>query len=90
MKIMTETTDGFRVSEEDLELRGPGEVLGSMQHGMPLFKAGDLVHDMRLIQESRQAAEEILNADPFLRKPLHTGLRLAIRSLYGRHESLTA
>lgn len=90
IKVMTETTDGFRVSEEDLELRGPGEVLGSMQHGIPLFKAGDLVHDLRLIQASRLAAEAILSDDPLLRRPAHAALRQAIRELYGQHNDLTA
>jgi len=50
---MTQTIDGFVLSEEDLALRGPGEVLGAMQHGMPAFKIGDLIRDARLIQESR-------------------------------------
>ncbi len=62
--IMTQTTDGFVLSEEDLALRGPGEVLGAMQHGLPAFKMGHLIRDARLIQDARQAAEELLQNDP--------------------------
>ena len=60
MEVMTEIADGFRLSEEDLKLRGPGEVMGVMQHGMPAFKLGDLIQDARLIQQARVAADEML------------------------------
>jgi ATP-dependent DNA helicase RecG len=90
IQIMTETTDGFVLSEEDLALRGPGEVLGAMQHGLPAFKIGHLIRDARLIQESRTEAEEILKIDPDLKSPMHATLQEAVRSHYGPKWSLTA
>src|SRR4029077_5405216 len=69
--VMTQTQNGFRISEEDLSLRGPGEILGSMQHGLPPFKVGHLIQDAGLIQAARQCAIEILRKDPDLKKPEH-------------------
>jgi ATP-dependent DNA helicase RecG len=53
LKIMEETNDGFRLAEEDLKLRGPGELLGQQQSGMPRFRFGDLVADLDLIKQAR-------------------------------------
>src|SRR5262249_19774666 len=57
---MIETQNGFRISEEDLALRGRGEILGAMQHGLPEFKLGHLIKDAGLIQAARQCAIELL------------------------------
>ncbi|MCA0983367.1 ATP-dependent DNA helicase RecG [Halobacillus yeomjeoni] len=61
MRIMTETTDGFELSEQDLKLRGPGDFFGKKQSGMPEFKVGDMVHDYRALETARKDAAEILN-----------------------------
>ncbi|MGB0581939.1 MAG: helicase-related protein, partial [Limisphaerales bacterium] len=53
LNVMTETTDGFRIAEEDLKLRGPGDMLGSDQSGDVDFRFADLTHDLALIQEAR-------------------------------------
>ena len=53
MKILEETRDGFLIAEEDLRQRGPGEVLGTQQSGLPDFKFGNLIDDWRLIQKAR-------------------------------------
>lgn len=82
IQIMTETTDGFRISEEDLALRGPGEILGAMQHGMPVFRVGNLLQDAPLIHQAKVAAESLLKKDPFLQKPDHQPLRRAIHQGY--------
>lgn len=60
MQIMTETTDGFVLSERDLELRGPGDFFGVKQSGVPQFKIADMVHDYRALEVSRQVAEQIV------------------------------
>src|SRR5690625_2698704 len=61
MRIMTETTDGFVVAEEDLKLRGPGDFFGKKQSGMPEFKVADLIHDYRALEVARKDANEILS-----------------------------
>jgi ATP-dependent DNA helicase RecG len=62
MKVMEETTDGFRIAEADLELRGPGDLLGRAQSGLPPFKFADLVQDLPLVEQARQLATQRLNA----------------------------
>jgi ATP-dependent DNA helicase RecG len=57
MEIMCETNDGFRIAQADLELRGPGELLGTRQSGIPAFKYADIVRDMRALQIAREEAE---------------------------------
>jgi len=83
IEAMVHTTDGFRLSEEDLSMRGPGEVLGTMQHGMPLFRAGHLIRDARLIQQARHEAATLVQDDPELRRPDHAALRQAVVAEYG-------
>ena len=60
LRVLEETNDGFRIAEKDLHLRGPGELLGQQQSGMPRFRFGDLVHDYDLIQQARQLAARLL------------------------------
>jgi ATP-dependent DNA helicase RecG len=67
--------DGFALAEIDLELRGAGEVLGTRQHGLPEFKVARLPEDTELLQDARDAAEELLTSDPELSQPEHTLLR---------------
>ena len=83
IQIMTEVADGFRLSEEDLKLRGPGEVMGLMQHGTPEFKAGHLIQDARIIQQARYAADALLKTDARLILPEHRALKEAIQTQYG-------
>jgi ATP-dependent DNA helicase RecG len=68
LKILEKTRDGFRIAEADLRLRGPGEVLGTAQSGMPDLKMGDLVTDVELVREARALAGQILEEDPHLEK----------------------
>ncbi|HLT57098.1 MAG TPA: ATP-dependent DNA helicase RecG, partial [Bacillota bacterium] len=60
MRIMTETTNGFELSEQDLKLRGPGDFFGKKQSGLPEFKVADLVHDYRALETARKDAAEIV------------------------------
>lgn len=61
-KIMASTTDGFKIAEEDLNLRGPGEILGSKQSGLPTFKLADLMKHRKVLAEAKQAAFEFVGA----------------------------
>jgi ATP-dependent DNA helicase RecG len=58
LRVLEESNDGFRIAEADLQLRGPGELLGQQQSGMPRFRFGDLAADLDLIQRARQLAEQ--------------------------------
>ncbi|HXS68359.1 MAG TPA: ATP-dependent DNA helicase RecG, partial [Candidatus Polarisedimenticolia bacterium] len=59
LKVLEETTDGFKIAEADLKLRGPGELLGREQSGMPNFRFGDLVNDLDLIRKAREIASRM-------------------------------
>jgi len=59
LRVLEETTDGFRIAEADLKLRGPGELLGQQQSGMPRFRFGDLTADLELIQQARQLVAQL-------------------------------
>ena len=62
LRVLEETTDGFRIAEEDLRLRGPGELLGQQQSGMPRFRFGNLTTDIALIQQAREVAARLPSA----------------------------
>ncbi|NPC92539.1 ATP-dependent DNA helicase RecG [Bacillus sp. WMMC1349] len=75
MVIMSETTDGFELSEKDLELRGPGDFFGKKQSGVPEFKVADLVHDYRALETARQDATELISSKAFWSEDKYAGLR---------------
>ncbi|HLO12322.1 MAG TPA: ATP-dependent DNA helicase RecG [Pseudoneobacillus sp.] len=65
MKIMTDTNDGFVLSEKDLELRGPGDFFGKKQSGLPEFKIADMVHDYRALETARDDATKLIHSEDF-------------------------
>jgi len=65
MSIMTETTDGFELSQRDLELRGPGDFFGVKQSGLPQFKVADIVEDYRILEIARQDASRLVHSTAF-------------------------
>ena len=68
MKVMSETNDGFLISQKDLELRGSGDFFGIMQHGIPEFKIANLFTDMDILKLAQAAALKIVNDDMNLEK----------------------
>ncbi|MBB5323713.1 ATP-dependent DNA helicase RecG [Anoxybacillus tepidamans] len=76
MRIMTETNDGFLLSEKDLQLRGPGDFFGTKQSGMPDFKLGDVVHDYRILEVARNDAAKLINSRAFWHDDAYQWLRL--------------
>lgn len=78
MQIMCATNDGFKISEKDLELRGPGEFLGTRQHGLPSIKAGNLASDMQILRDAHAAAAKILESDPTLQSKENAELKRQI------------
>lgn len=87
LSIMRETEDGFRIAEEDMRLRGAGEMLGTLQAGLPLFKIADLAIDGELLAAARDDAVLILNKDPALTTPRGQALRHLLY-LFERDEAI--
>lgn len=82
MKVMETTTDGFKIADEDLKLRGPGEFFGSRQHGLPEMKIADMLEDRSTLEETQRAAKEIVARDPGLSSPESTALKNEIQRLF--------
>jgi ATP-dependent DNA helicase RecG len=82
LDTMTATADGFRIGEEDLKLRGPGELLGTAQSGELSLQVADLFKDAELLAFARVDADEVLGADPKLLKPEHALLKRRLLGLY--------
>jgi ATP-dependent DNA helicase RecG len=80
-EVIESTTDGFRIAEADLEMRGPGEFLGQRQSGLPGFHLANLVRDVDILQEARSAARDLLAKDPKLTAPGYESLRGRFRDL---------
>ena len=82
LRVLSKTNDGFKIAEEDLRLRGPGDFFGSRQHGLPQLGIADLAGDMRVLKEAQTAAEELLRSDPGLTLPEHAGLLGRVKRLF--------
>ena len=80
LTILTETTDGFVLAEEDLRLRGPGEFAGTAQSGLAEFRVADLVRDIDVYRRAKKTAEAIVASDPQLQRAEHARLRELIAS----------
>ena len=81
LSIMTKTNDGFKIAEEDLRLRGPGDFFGSRQHGLPEMHVADLGADVNVLQKAQQEATLLLAADPELALPEHAALRESVERM---------
>ena len=77
LKFLCSTTDGFAVAQYDLETRGPGDFFGSRQHGLPVFRVGDLATDLAVLRQAQEAAAQLISQD----RPLPSPLAQAIESL---------
>lgn len=86
LKIMTQTNDGFLISQEDLRLRGPGDFFGSRQHGLPEMHVADLSGDMRVLKQAQQEAQAVIREDPLLSQPENAPLRSRITELFELHK----
>jgi len=81
LEIMVETTDGFKIAEADLQLRGPGDLQGTQQSGVLELKIASLVHDTHLITQTRNLAAEIINRDPKLENPQNLLLKRQLEEI---------
>jgi ATP-dependent DNA helicase RecG len=81
LETMCRTQDGFEIAEVDLELRGPGDLMGTKQSGVLDLKVADLVKDRALLEDARDVARRILKQDPDLNRPAHALLRTGVERL---------
>lgn len=88
LEVLVRESNGFRVAEADLETRGPGDMLGTAQHGLPRFRVGDLIRDPELLVRAREVAQEILTKDPDLSGSDNRGLRALVKRRHGQGMSL--
>jgi len=84
LKTLAETTDGFRLAEVDFQLRGPGDLLGTRQHGLPPLRIADLQRDTRVLESARTDAKALVATDPELSNPAYKGLRQMVLVRYGK------
>lgn len=82
LKIMEETSDGFRIAEEDFRIRGMGNLLGREQSGLPMLRVGDPLADVRLLEAARAEAQVLVEKDPHFKDPLYEPLRQRARELF--------
>jgi ATP-dependent DNA helicase RecG len=84
LAVLEKTRDGFEVAEADWELRGPGDLLGTAQSGLPVLKLGDLKRDAAIMRRARAAATAILELDPDFDSPENQRFRQLIVEEHGR------
>ena len=75
LKVMTQTNDGFKIAEKDLEMRGPGDIEGTRQSGVLDFKLANIIEDKTLLEEAKRAAGALIDTDPELILPANQGLK---------------
>lgn len=84
LNVMESTTDGFKISEFDMELRGAGDFFGTRQSGLPTFRIADLTTDYAILERARRAAFSIIDADPELKNPEHSKMRRYFKLFFER------
>ena len=84
LDILVATSDGFRIAEEDLRIRGPGQFFGTRQHGLPQLRVANIIEDIDLLRLARKDAFEIIADDPSLTHPDHQTLKLALQTHFAQ------
>ncbi|NGP90112.1 ATP-dependent DNA helicase RecG [Fodinibius halophilus] len=82
LRKMVQTNDGFEIAEADLELRGPGDFLGTKQSGLPEFRVADIIEDQRILEQAKTAAWKVMKDDPSLTQPEYQELRKVFTPYY--------
>ena len=86
LKALCGTTDGFKIAEEDLRMRGPGDFFGSRQSGLPVFRVASLSCDLQTLKQAQQASNEWINTEGTAQTPEAKALRNRIGELFSRAE----
>ena len=86
MQALCKTTDGFKIAEQDLALRGPGDFFGSRQHGLPLLKVASLQMDLETLRDAQQAAAAVIQTADSLNAPELAPLKARVEALFTRQE----
>jgi len=84
LDAFVETTNGFELAEIDFRLRGPGELLGTRQHGLPPLRIADLIRDAEIVKQAREDADALMEKDSGLADPAHAKLRRKVIAQYGK------
>ena len=87
LKVMCDTNDGFKIAEEDLRMRGPGDFFGSRQHGLPDMHIASLAGNMDVLRDAQDAADELLSVDPELKSRENTKLRERIFKMFDFYDA---
>ena len=82
MEVMCRTSDGFEIAEKDLQLRGPGDIFGTRQHGLPQLSLGDLLRHGDVLKAASKAAKKLVEEDPALTKAENAGIRKRVEKLF--------
>ena len=90
LQVMTETNDGFRIAEADLEIRGPGEFLGTRQSGLPDFRVANLLRDGRVLEEARREAFRLAVEEDFMTHPKYEEMRQVLMERWGSRLELAS
>ena len=90
LQVMTETNDGFRIAEADLEIRGPGEFLGTRQSGLPDFRVANLLRDGRVLEEARREAFRLAAEADFMSHPKYEEVRQVLLERWGSRLELAS
>src|SRR5262249_50716974 len=90
LRLLEDCEDGFEIAEADLRLRGPGEIAGTRQSGLPELHLADLARDVDLLETARAEARRLATEDPGLERPAHAALRAWLEGTQARRLAQTA
>jgi ATP-dependent DNA helicase RecG len=88
LEFFVRTSDGFELAEKDMEMRGPGEMLGTRQHGLPDLRVADLGRDRKILRQARKDAFRLVKLDPELKQPQNGCIRRTLLSRFHRRSEL--